>query len=202
MVVEWTYNEETCTLEGAEWCRCESRKSLWWLRPMTSRTGVCAIWLAWDMECVWSMVGLWLCCSESWLALLLTIYWPLSTGHCAQYLLWHSFYFYFYFEHLNCTQSYLIDMKISWSLDHIDLISTIYDLILISWSYHQMMIQDMFLYIKFTLLLTCIRHAFDSCLSLMIDMHSTHVAVQHAFTICFTCVCLEDNTWTLVYNRS
>jgi len=46
----------------------------------------------------------------------------------------------------------------------------IYDLILISWSYHLMMIQDTFLY---TLLLTCIQHAFDSCLSLMIDMHST-----------------------------
>jgi len=40
-------------------------------------------------------------------------------------LLRHSFYFYLYFEHLNFTWSYLIDMKISWSLDHIDLILTI-----------------------------------------------------------------------------
>jgi len=98
-------------------------------------------------------------------------------------LLRHSFYFHFYFEHLNSTRPYLIDMKISWSLDLFDLISTI-----LSWrSYHLMMIQDMFLYINFTLLLTCIRHAFDSCLSLTINMHSTHVAVQHAFTICLTC---------------
>jgi len=52
----------------------------------------------------------------------------------------HSFYFYFYFEHLNFTWSYLIDMKISWSLDHIfwsyldDLISAILslDLLIIS----------------------------------------------------------------------
>jgi len=50
-----------------------------------------------------------------------------------------------------------------------------------------MMIQDTFLYINFTLLLTCIRHAFDSCLSLTIDMHSTHVAAQHAFTLLLTC---------------
>jgi len=55
-------------------------------------------------------------------------------------LLQHSFYFYFYFEHLNITRSYLIDMKISWSLDHIDLISWSYlgDLIsrstILSWS--------------------------------------------------------------------
>ena len=96
-------------------------------------------------------------------------------------LLRHSFYFYFYFEHLNFTWSYLIDTKISWSLDHIfwsyldNLILAIlsldpwsylliYDLILISWLYHLMMIQDTFLYMNFTLLLTCIRHAFDSCL--------------------------------------
>ena len=109
-------------------------------------------------------------------------------------LLQHSFYFYFYFEHLNFIWSYLIDTKISWSLDHISwsylLILSwrsyllIYDPILISWSYHLMMIQDMFLY---TLLLTCIQHAFDSCLSLMINMHSTHVAAQHAFTLHLTC---------------
>jgi len=55
----------------------------------------------------------------------------------------HSFYFYFYFEHLNFTWSYLGD-----------LISTIYDLILISWSYHQMMIQDTFLLLYYL-------HAFD-----------------------------------------
>jgi len=122
-----------------------------------------------------------------------------STFPQTNLLLRHSFYFYFYFyfEHLNFTWSYLIDMKISWSLDLIswstilslDLRSylLIYDLILISWSYHLMMIQDMFLYMNFTLLLTCIQHAFDSCLSLMIDMHSTHVAVQHAFTLHLTC---------------
>jgi len=125
--------------------------------------------------------------------------WNLSTHllPLRNLVLRHSFYFYFYFEHLNFTWSYLIDMKISWSLDHISwsyllIISwrsylLIYDLILISWSYHLMMIQDMFLYMNFTLLLTCIRHALDSCLSLTIDMHSTHVAAQHAFTLHLTC---------------
>jgi len=49
------------------------------------------------------------------------------------------------------------------------------------------MIQDMFLYMNFTLLLTCIQHAFDLCLSLTINMHSTHVAAQHAFTLHLTC---------------
>ena len=82
------------------------------------------------------------------------------------------------------------DILISWS--YLLILSwrsylLIYDLILISWSYHLMMIQDMFLYINFTLLLTCIRHAFDSCLSLTINMHSTHVAAQHAFTLLLTC---------------
>jgi len=38
--------------------------TLWRPRPMTSRTGACAIWLAWDMERVWSVVGLWLCCGR------------------------------------------------------------------------------------------------------------------------------------------
>ena len=47
----------------------------------------------------------------------------------------HSFYFYFYFEHLNFTWSYLIDMKISWSLDHISWsYLLIISLDLISWS--------------------------------------------------------------------
>ena len=74
------------------------------------------------------------------------------------------------------------------SLDHISWsYLLIYNLILISWSYHLMIIQDTFLYMNFTLLLTCIRHAFDLCLSLTIDIHSTHVAVQHAFTLHLTC---------------
>ena len=76
----------------------------------------------------------------------------------------------------------------------------IYDLILISWSYHLMMIRGTFLYMNFTLLLTCIQHAFDLCLSLMINMLLPYV--WHALDIHFTCVYLEDNTWTLVYNRS
>jgi len=42
-------------------------------------------------------------------------------SHCVTTL----FLLYFYFEHLNFTRSYLIDMKISWSFDHIDLILTI-----------------------------------------------------------------------------
>ena len=40
----------------------------------------------------------------------------------------------------------LITSILSWRSYLDDLISTIYDLILISWSYHQMMIQDTFLY--------------------------------------------------------
>ena len=44
-------------------------RSLWWPQLMTSRTGVCAMWLAWIMECVWSMVGLWLCCGRKHMVL-------------------------------------------------------------------------------------------------------------------------------------
>jgi len=87
------------------------------------------------------------------------------------------------------------DLLISWSylwsyLDDLILAILSIDLrsyLLISWSYHLMMIQDTFLYMNFTLLLTCIWHAFDLCLSLTIDMHSTHVAAQHAFTLHLTC---------------
>jgi len=111
------------------------------------------------------------------------------------------------------------DLLISWSyrsyLD--DLILAILSLYLrsylISWSYHLMMIQDTFLYINFTLLLTCIRHAFDMPLTHVFHWWSTcilHMLLHnmllpyawHALNVCFTCVCLEDNTWTLVYNRS
>jgi len=92
-----------------------------------------------------------------------------------------------------------------WTLELYSILSYRYEDLLISWSYRSYL--DLLIlssdddprYIFFTLLLTCIWHAFDSCLSLTIDMHSTHVAAQHAFTICFTCVCLEDNAWTLVY---
>jgi len=110
-------------------------------------------------------------------------------------MLRHSFYFYFYFEHLNFTWSYLIDLLIisilSWR-SYLDDLRSYLDLLILS-------DDDDPRYISFTLLLTCIWHAFDSCLSFTIDMHSTHVAAQHAFTTCFTRVCLEDNTWTLVY---
>jgi len=44
-------------------------KSLWWLRLMTLRTGACTMWLAWNMEHVWSVVGLWLCCSRKHMVL-------------------------------------------------------------------------------------------------------------------------------------
>jgi len=109
-----------------------------------------------------------------------------------------------------------------WTLELYLILSYRYEDLLISWSYRSYL-DDLILailswrsyldllilssiddprYVSFTLLLTCIQHAFDSCLSLTIDMHSTHVAAQQAFTICFTCVCLEDNAWTLVYNRS
>jgi len=78
------------------------------------------------------------------------------------------------------------DLLISWSyLLILSQLSYLGDLI--SWSYHLMMIQDTFLYMNFTLLLTCICHAFDLCLSLTINMHSTHVAQQHAFTLHLTC---------------
>jgi len=45
------------------------RRSLWWPRLMTSRTGACTMWLAWNMERVWSMVGLWLCCGRKHMVL-------------------------------------------------------------------------------------------------------------------------------------
>ena len=91
-----------------------------------------------------------------------------------------------------------------WTLELYSILSHRYEDLLISWSYRSYL-DDLILAIlsdllilssdddpryvsmNFTLLLTCIRHAFDPCLSLMIDMHSTHVAVQHAFTICLTC---------------
>jgi len=68
-------------------------------------------------------------------------------------------------------RSYLLIYDLSWSLD----------LIIWWWSKIRFFIWTLHL------LLTCIRHAFDSCLSLTIDMHSTHVAAQHAFTLLLTC---------------
>ena len=75
-------------------------------------------------------------------------------------------------------RSYLLIYDlISWST----ILSWSLDLIIWWWS------KIRFFILTLHLLLTCIRHAFDSCLSLTIDMHSTHVAAQHAFTLLLTC---------------
>ena len=125
-------------------------------------------------------------------------------------LLRHSFYFYFYFEHLNFTWSYLIDTKISWSLDHIswsylliyDLIWSL-DLIIWWWSKICFFIWTLHYYL----------HAFDMPLTHVFHWWSTYILhmllrnmllpyTWHALNTHFTCVYLEDNTWTLVYNSS
>jgi len=127
-----------------------------------------------------------------------------------QYLLRHSFYFYFCFEHLNFTWSYLIDMKISWSLDHIDLILTILgdliwslDLIIWWWSKICFFISTLHYYLHaFDMPLTHVFHWRLTCILHMLLRNMLLPYAWHALNICFTCVCLEDNTWTLVYNRS
>jgi len=118
-------------------------------------------------------------------------------------LLRHSFYFHFYFEHLNFTWSYLIDMKISWSLDHIswsylgDLISwsTILswslDLIIWWWSifiwtlHYYLHAFDMPLTHVFHWRSTCILHMLLCnmllCFYLTLDMLWTHTL--HVFTL-------------------
>ena len=64
MVVEWTYNKETRIPDGAEGCWCKSSQVLVVTATHDLETGACAMWLAWNMERVWSMVGLWLCCGR------------------------------------------------------------------------------------------------------------------------------------------
>ena len=88
--------------------------------------------------------------------------------HCTG-LLQHSFYFYFYFEHLNFTWSYLIDTKISWSylFDHISwsmILSWSLDLIIWWWCFFTQTLHyylrafDMPLTYVFHWWLTCILH--------------------------------------------
>ena len=138
--------------------------------------------------------------------------WALHVCLCLP-VLQHSFYFYFYFEHLSFTWSYLIDMMISWSLDFLiislDLISwsTILswslDLIIQWWSKIHFFIWTLHYYL----------HAFDMPLTHVFHWRSTYILhmllrnmllpyTWHALNIHFTCVYLEDNTWTLVYNSS
>ena len=137
------------------------------------------------------------------------------------WVLRHSFYFYFYFEHLNFTWSYRYeDLLISWSyllIISFDLILAIlsldprsylliYDLILISWSYHLLMIQDTFLLLyylhAFDMPLTHVFHWRSTCIPHMLLRNMLLPYTWHALDTHFTYVYLEDNTWTFVYNRS
>ena len=118
-------------------------------------------------------------------------------------VLQHSFYFYFYFEHLNFTWSYLIDMKISWSLDHI---SWSY-LLILSWRSY-LLIYDLISW--FTILswsldliiwwwskiyeLYIITYMHSTCLWLM-----SFIDDQHAFYTCCCATCFyltPDMLWT------
>ena len=137
-----------------------------------------------------------------------TLWWPkLITSRMLQ----HSFYFDFYFEHLNFTWSYLIDMKISWSLDHIFwsylnyLILAILslDLIIWWWSKIHFFIWTLHYYLHaFVMPLTYVFHWQSTCILHMLHSNMLLPYIWHALDIHFTCVYLEDNTWTLVYNRS
>jgi len=118
-------------------------------------------------------------------------------------LLRHSFYFYFYFEHLNFTWSYLIDTKISWSLDHI---SWSYLLILswqsyllihdlISWSTILSWSLDLIIWwwskIRFFYFIT---YMHSTCLWLM-----SFIDDRHAFYTCCCATCFYltfDTLWT------
>jgi len=117
-----------------------------------------------------------------------------------------KFNIYVYTGSIHCYDT-LFTLLLLWTLELYLILSYRYEDLLISWSYRSYL-DDLILtilswrsylddlrsyldllilssdddprYISFTLLLTCIQHAFDSCLSLTIDMHSTHVAVQFA----------------------
>jgi len=98
------------------------------------------------------------------------------------WVLQHSFYFYFYFEHLNFTWSYLIDMKISWSLDHI------------FWSYLLILSSDDDPRYVSLYELYIITYMHSTCLWLM-----SFIDNQHAFYTCCCATCFYltlDMLWT------
>ena len=130
-------------------------------------------------------------------------------------VLQHSFYFYFYFEHLNFTWSYLIDTKISWSLDLISwsylgdliswsvILSWSLDLIIWWWSKICFFIWTLHYYLHaFNMPLTHVFHWWLTCILHMLLCNMLLPYTWHALDTRFTCVYLEDNTWTLVYNCS
>jgi len=113
-------------------------------------------------------------------------------------LLRHSFYFYLYFEHLNFTWSYLGDL-ISWST----ILSWSLDLIIWWWSKIRFFIWTLHYYLHaFDMPLTHVFHWRSTCILHMLLRNMLLPYTWHALDTCFTCVYLEDNTWTLVYNCS
>jgi len=111
-------------------------------------------------------------------------------------VLQHSFYFYFYFEHL---WSYLIDTKISWSM----ILSWSLDLIIWWWSKICFFIWTLHYYLHaFDMPLTHVFHWRLTCILHMFLCNMLLPYTWHALNTHFTCVYLEDNTWTLVYNHS
>jgi len=96
------------------------------------------------------------------------------------------------------------DLLISWSYRSYlgDLIWSL-DLIIWWWSKICFFISTLHYYLHaFDMPLTHVFHWWLTCILHMLLRNMLLPYTWHALNICFTCVCLEDNTWTLVYNRS
>ena len=79
---------------------------------------------------------------------------------------------------------------LSWSLD------------LIIWWWSKICLFIHYYLHAFDMPLTHVFHWRSTCILHMLLRNMLLPYTWHALNICFTCVCLEDNTWTLVYNRS
>jgi len=127
-------------------------------------------------------------------------------------MLWHSFYF----------------LLLLWTLELYLILSYRYEDLLISWSYRSYL-NDLILAIlsldlrsyldllilssdddpryvslhyylhAFDMPLTHVFHWWSTCILHMLLHNMLLPYIWHALNIYFTCVCLEDNTWTLVY---
>jgi len=90
-------------------------------------------------------------------------------------------------------RSYLLIYDLIWSLD----------LIIWWWSKICFFIWTLHYYLHaFDMPLTHVFHWWSTCILHMLLHNMLLLYTWHALNTCFTCVYLEDNTWTLVYNRS
>ena len=95
-------------------------------------------------------------------------------------------------------RSYLGDL-ISWST----ILSWSLDLIIWWWSKICYFIWTLHYYLHaFDMPLTYVFHWWSTCIPHMLRSNMLLPYVWHALDIHFTCVYLEDNTWTLIYNCS